>query len=59
MFLFAKLQKLARNFCERYRYGAPRLVLRQNSKKIASQSWSLFLLPLPRNPNDCANSRIL
>nr|WP_321427479.1 hypothetical protein [uncultured Campylobacter sp.] len=49
------LEKSAQNSLERYRYGAPRLVLRQNFKKSPHDLGALFLQPLPRSPKDSAS----
>ena len=49
------LEKSAQNSLERYRYGAPRLALRQNSKKSPHDLGALFLLPLARSPKDSAS----
>ena len=45
------LEKSAQNSLERYRYGAPRLALRQNFKKSPHDLGALFLLPLARSLN--------
>ena len=53
------LEKSAQNSLERYRYGAPRLALRQNSKKSPHDLGALFLLPLARSPKDSTSLEFL
>nr|WP_321320320.1 hypothetical protein [uncultured Campylobacter sp.] len=55
----SRLEKSARNFGSRYRGHSPTASAAALKAKITKKSWSLFLLPLPRSPNDYANSRIL
>nr|WP_321435383.1 hypothetical protein [uncultured Campylobacter sp.] len=52
--------KSARNSLERYRYDAPRLVLRQNCKKSPRNLGALFLTAAakPKAQREFRNSRI-